>query len=145
MKRFGDFSFGVLYSGKEKVRRKAEKWIRIVRDSKTREKWEDRLISQGDTYRHDLIRRFQQRIHMGGLLKDDERYTDEIRRSRVHIGQRLSFYAQDQAAQLQGTVSLTNFYPNDEYFLVKADAEGGGTRSYICRDCGDRFIGDTEF
>jgi hypothetical protein len=145
MKRLGDFTFGIVYSGKEKVERKVRKWTGIVRDPSKRHRWENRILEQGQAYRQEVMERVRMRILGSGLVPNSSMDTNTLRKHRVRKGQKVEFYALNKGTVIEGIVSATDFDPAGEFFLVTTYDEYGVSQTYICRDCGDSIIGDVEF
>ena len=140
LRKLSDFGFGVIYSGKLKVR----KWIGIVRHTSEREAWEKRLMRTGHTYRQDVLLRLQRKIMGSKLPGIDELSIPDRTIPLLQKGQHVRFYALDRECELEGVVTLTEVDPTGQFFVVHAEGEGGNC-AYLCRDCGDQVIGDTEF
>ncbi|GMA50849.1 hypothetical protein GCM10025857_22060 [Alicyclobacillus contaminans] len=145
MKRLGDLTFGIVYSGKEKVGRKVRKWTGIVRDPVMRQRWETRILEQGQMYRQEVMERVRTKLLGSRAQSNTALATKPIRRARVRQGQKVEFYALNKACRMEGVVSAADFDPTGEFFLVNTYDQFGASQTYICRDCGDSIIGDVEF
>ncbi|MHB1630205.1 MAG: hypothetical protein ACYCVB_17850 [Bacilli bacterium] len=139
LRKLGDFGFGVVYSGKLKVK----KWLGIVQRPSERQVWQSRLMRSGHAYREELTGKLRERI-MGSNLEDKEMSTLPNRiAAPVQKGSRVKFYALDQQKELDGIVVITNIESSGQFFLVHTQGEDAKI-PYLCIDCGDKIIGDTQ-
>lgn len=137
VKNTSNFLLGVVYSVKEKVRSKSQKWGGIITDPGKRLQWEERLARQGSAYRRELTQELNRRIHRSPHA---DAATGLRQHKRVVNGQEIQFFSLADEETLKGKVVQSNIYHNGEFFLTEV-----GEQIYVCRDLGDRFIGDKEF
>lgn len=150
MRKFVDFSFGVIYSGKEKINVKLNKWIGIVRDPLQRQKWEQRIISQGFSYRKDLFTKLQEKIHKSDFVKSNHlenslHAADEESVAKVYKGEIIRFWALNLNTEKQGVVVATNIEPSGRFFLLEVKHDHQDSETFICCNMGGKFVGDVEF